>query len=427
MFANNGSSQGSKRVALLAREGKARDKLRHTLREIGADIVLEADPLAVDAAVLRAAAPHAVLVALEPAVEDVLPALDEVLRAADIAVIFDDAELAAQREGWDAQRWARHLSAKLHGHDNVLPPGHEGDAGAPAVSFAGLALEDIEPAAEAAPAIEAFAPQDTNPQSAPAAYEFTDEPAAWTPPAQAPGELIDGFGAPRADEPLRVAVAEAAPEPPPLPPELPPAELAVVRPDFSNLSLETEDASPSSAPAAGGGAPGALLMFAGIGGPDAVRRVLAELPQAFPQPVLLHLRLDGGRYDNLVRQLERISPMPVALAVAGQNADAGHVYVVPEDVAAVATTAGVRFQPGQTDVPALLSALPARRSAALLLSGSDPTHVDAVLAMSALGGYVAGQSPQGCYDPAAAKALQLRGGAIGAPAELAAGVIEHSY
>jgi chemosensory pili system protein ChpB (putative protein-glutamate methylesterase) len=412
--ANNGSSQDSKRVALLAREGKARDKLRHTLREIGADIVLETDPLTVDAAALRAAAPHAVLVALEPAVEDALPALDEVLRAADIAVIFDDAELAAQREGWDAQRWARHLSAKLHGHDNVLPPGHEGDAGAPAVSFAGLALEDIEPVAEAAP-------------SAPAAYEFTDEPAAWTPPAQAPGELIDGFGAPRPDEPPRAAIAEPAPEPPPLPPELPPAEPAVARPDFSNLSLEIEDASPSSAPAAGGGAPGALLMFAGIGGPDAVRRVLAELPQAFPQPVLLHLRLDGGRYDNLVRQLERISPMPVALAAAGQNADAGHVYVVPEDVAAVATASGVRFQPGQTDVPALLRGLPARRSAALLLSGSDPAHVDAVLAMSALGGYVAGQSPQGCYDPAAAKALQLRGGAIGAPAELAAGVIEHSY
>src|SRR5690606_18463673 len=36
--------------------------------------------------------------------------------------------LAVQREGWEAARWARHLSAKLHGHDDVLPPGGEDDA-----------------------------------------------------------------------------------------------------------------------------------------------------------------------------------------------------------------------------------------------------------------------------------------------------------
>jgi hypothetical protein len=40
-----------------------------------------------------------------------------------LAVIFDEAELAARREGWDAARWVRHLSAKLHRHDDVLPPG----------------------------------------------------------------------------------------------------------------------------------------------------------------------------------------------------------------------------------------------------------------------------------------------------------------
>ena len=45
-----------------------------------------------------------------------------------IEVIFDEADLAARREGWDAARWVRHLAAKLHRHDDVLPPGREPDA-----------------------------------------------------------------------------------------------------------------------------------------------------------------------------------------------------------------------------------------------------------------------------------------------------------
>ena len=43
-------------------------------------------------------------------------------------MIFDEAELAAQREGWDAARWSRHLAAKLHRHQQVLPPGMESES-----------------------------------------------------------------------------------------------------------------------------------------------------------------------------------------------------------------------------------------------------------------------------------------------------------
>ena len=61
-----------KPVALLARAGAARDRLREALDAAGAVVVLEEDPGAVDAAALAAAAPQAALVALEPAVEDAL-------------------------------------------------------------------------------------------------------------------------------------------------------------------------------------------------------------------------------------------------------------------------------------------------------------------------------------------------------------------
>ena len=123
----------ARRVALLARPGEACERLRAALREAGGEIVLEADPSTLAAETLSAAAPQTVLVALDPAVEDALERFDAVLGDPGVAVIFDEAELAARREGWDAARWVRHLAAKLHRHGDVLPPGREPDevAGAP--------------------------------------------------------------------------------------------------------------------------------------------------------------------------------------------------------------------------------------------------------------------------------------------------------
>ena len=116
------------RVALLARPGNACDRLQAALRDAGADVVLVADPTLTDADSVRAAGAQAILVALEPSVEDALERFDGLLDDPAITVIFDEADLAAQREGWDAARWVRQLAAKLNHADDVLPPGAESDA-----------------------------------------------------------------------------------------------------------------------------------------------------------------------------------------------------------------------------------------------------------------------------------------------------------
>ena len=64
-----------KAVALLARAGDARDRLRQALDQAGARVVLEEDPGMLAAATLAAAQLQAVLVALEPTVEDALMVL----------------------------------------------------------------------------------------------------------------------------------------------------------------------------------------------------------------------------------------------------------------------------------------------------------------------------------------------------------------
>jgi len=66
-----------------------------------------------------------------------------------------------------------------------------------------------------------------------------------------------------------------------------------------------------------------------------------------------------------------------------------------------------------------IEALPPAESAAIVLSGADTGRVDAVLALAARGGYVAGQALEGCYDAAAVTLLAAGGVELGTPARLA--------
>nr|CCP41042.1 chemosensory pili system protein ChpB (putative protein-glutamate methylesterase) [Xanthomonas translucens pv. translucens DSM 18974] len=192
---------------------------------------------------------------------------------------------------------------------------------------------------------------------------------------------------------------------------------------LSLVALESEQESaidnPAAAAAAVTVAQGAVLVMAGIGGPDAIRRLLAALPADFPQPLLVQLRLDGGRYGNLVKQIARVSALPVLLAEAGQTVGVGNVYILPDDIGVRSgDTAGLRFVAQQAGA-SVVGGLPAAHSAVLLLSGSDPHQVEDVLALAAQGAWVAGQTGDGCYDPAAAAQLIGRGHPGGDPVQLA--------
>ncbi|HEY1034308.1 MAG TPA: chemotaxis protein CheB [Pseudoxanthomonas sp.] len=402
----------AKRVALLARPGEARERLRVALHEAGAEIVLEDDPNTLDADALGVSAPQVVLVALEPAIEDSLERFDGVLHDPAVSVIFDEAELAARRQGWEAQRWARHLAAKLHGHQDVLPPGREEEVGLQLEPGLPVTPAQLHQDAEISLHLE---------EAADIAQELPRDDFAYTGGLSRQGDdnVID------ADDWLRNAAPASSPageRPPPLPPLPPlpeppaaaPPPLPAPKFDVSSLSLEPLDA----AGQVGERVQGAVLVFAGIGGPDAVRKLLAELPDGFPKPLLVHLRLDGGRYDNLVRQMERVAHMPVALAEAGTAAEPGHIYVMPGDVVPLVDGGVVGFRPGAV-IHTMISQLPPADSAVLLLSGSDTALVEPVAALGAQGALVLGQSQDGCYDPAAPRALAARGAELCSPAQLA--------
>ncbi|AEM52430.1 chemotaxis protein CheB [Stenotrophomonas maltophilia] len=418
-------------VALLARPGAARERLREALSHADVQLVLEDDPNGLEPQVLQAADPQFVVIALEAAIEDALERLEAVLSAPGLTLVFDEAELAARRDGWEAQRWGRHLAAKLHGHQQVLPPGAEEEPS--------LQLEPGHPAPAPAPQEEALQPHLEQ------ALSWADEVPAdglYSPPAH----LHEPIALEQALAALQPVVPEPLepPSPPPqalaepMAPAAPPisfdhtawslveesieapvpaeavASVAVPQPSFDtdHLSLvDLDAAAPAGARAA------SLLVLAGIGGPDALRRLLGALPASLSVPVLVHMRLDGGRYGNLVKQMSRVSPLPVQLAEAGQHAVPGEVHVLADDIGVRAASDGLHFQSDATGIS--LAALPAEHTALVLLSGADLAHVGPALDLAAAGAWVAGQVGEGCYDPAAATAVVAAGMVAGEPQELA--------
>ncbi|WP_329893278.1 chemotaxis protein CheB [Stenotrophomonas sp. SMYL20] len=424
-------TQAAPAVALLARPGAARERLREALAHADVQLVLEDDPNTLEARVLQEARPQFVVIALEAAIEDALERLEAVLSAPGLTLVFDEAELAARRDGWEAQRWGRHLSAKLHGHQQVLPPGAEEEPS--------LQLEPGHPAPPPAPQEGALQPHLEQ------ALSWADEVPAdtlYSPPAQLhePIALEQALAAlqPIVSEPLQAPALPSLAEPvaaaPPLPPvsfdhtawslvedeadasATGPHHAAVEAPlpsfDTGHLSLVDLDA---AAPV--GARAGSLLVLAGIGGPDALRRLLGALPPSLSVPVLVHMRLDGGRYGNLVKQMARVSPLPVQLAEAGQRATPGEVHVLADDIGVQAASDGLHFVSDAQGIA--IAALPADHTALVLLSGADLAHVGPALDLAAAGAWVAGQVGEGCYDPAAATAVVAAGMVAGEPQELA--------
>lgn len=508
-------TEASLSVVILARPGAARDRLETAVGDAGASLLGTVDPLDGDATALIDLAPQAVLVALEPAVEDALDAFQALLWDPAVAVIYEEADLIVQRDGWEAARWQRHLSAKLHRHDDVLPPGaepvpteapaassasvsrtvgdetgsgaaahatshaipardHEGERGdfdangdARDLDFGVLALDDdgesvstldldeialggsplgdvvldidsgdgtATPGPGAAgpwDAVDGLADTEAAPDTSPddraepsqASSEAVREDLSagldWDMPwgtgqgtvpasaevadvtAPSPG-LPTGAGlslAERDDTPL--GVAGAVPDP----------RLADLDERIGGLSLVDVESYGH------GPLRGAVLVEGGLGGPDAVRQLLAAVPETFPRALLVRLRLDGGRYDRLVRQMARATALQVALAEPGGAVEPGTVYFLSPDLGLVAERGQLRFadEPGASGRwPA---ALPGDDSAAVFLSGADAALVPHAIQG---GNLVIAQTLDGCYDPAASAAVVEQGGELAEPGALAA-------
>jgi chemosensory pili system protein ChpB (putative protein-glutamate methylesterase) len=459
------------RVALLARAGKARDQLRTALDEAGASVVAEGDPLQLDPADVAAAKPNYYLVSLEPAIETALERFDDLLGAPGVEVMFDDAEVTSKLDGWDLNRWARHLASKMLGHDGLPPVPSDSPAwpetelsetGAPptpAQLMDDARLEDYTSdtaaLADSVPMSASLATPDMGldmdmdldlssleSELAPPTAQVADpEPASvadagfgdldfdesvsfssFTPVESVAGDLdadvaelaaqLEAFD--KRDHAATVAaVAPMAMEDESI------EAIAVVAPtaapsfDFSNLALapmENESPAMAAAPVAASAGLGAVVILAGLGGPDAVRQLLSSLPESLSVPVLLYQHLEVGKHERLVEQLAKISKLPVVLAVDGGAPEGGKVTLLPAGLSAHASEGSLTFATGT--LASLLLAVSAPESMVIVLSGADAQLVPAILAVRDGGGSVLAQDPEVCFDSAAADAMQRQGAPV---------------
>jgi len=459
------------RVALLARAGKARDQLRNALNEAGATVVAEGDPLQLDPSEVAAATPNYYLVSLEPAIETALERFDDLLAAPGIEVMFDDAEVTSKLDGWDLNRWARHLASKMLGHDGLPPVPEDSPAwpetelsetGAPptpAQLMDDARLEDYT--------TDTAALADSVPMSASLATpdmgldmdmdldlsSLDSELAASSEQASDPAPETNadaGFGDLDFDESISFSnftpaeplagdldadVAELAAQLEAFDKRDHAAEIALVAPmvmgeesieavavvapttapsfDFSNLALapmEGEAPAVAAAMSASSAGLGAVVILAGLGGPDAVRQLLSSLPESLSVPVLLYQHLEVGKHERLVEQLAKISKLPVALAVDGGAPEGGKVTLLPAGLSANANDGNLSFSTGT--LASLLLAISAPESMVIVLSGADAQLVPAILAVRDGGGSVLAQDPEVCFDSAAADAMQRQGAAV---------------
>ena len=642
------------RVALLAKAGESRNQLRTALQDLGADLVCEGDPAELNPSALRELNPKVLVVSLEPTIEAALDKFDELLGSSNIEVVYDDAEVSGQLNGWDLNRWARHLAAKIIGTD-LMPPVPAGSAMAahdewqpqpgapetPAQAMADAKLEDylqdtqslatdvpvnesysdaLQRSVPAAPvvAIEPEADLDFNlddlesalrlnisdAEDAPlpetkielekmsatademelaefdsfitadatdlslvddaavqvteaasgaldddfisfdnaqaeisdeislgddasfdidlsalensglennsadnsslqfedsastlADFELNDAPVAFAKyqaddavemsadmddEVAALAAQLDEFekndnravaknmdfgdieNAPKAGQPvaqekaaaaakvsLELAEESAAPvakaKPAAatkeartfdlsglslmdmddnIPAQTPEPVKPVVAPAFkkSSLSLEAiEGEDPSEKPLSD---IGAVLILAGMGGPDAVRQLLKALPGTLNVPVLLYQHLEVGKHDRLVAQLQKVSNLPVYLAVQGQTAEPGQVAVMPVGVG-LNLVENELFFGGADSQQELVATLPAKHSVVIVLSGAAYETAAEAAYVQSQGGLALAQDPTNCFEPAASDALVKLGGKTAEIPALAEMVLEY--
>ena len=645
------------RVALLAKAGESRNQLRTALQDLGADLVCEGDPSELNPSAVRELNPKVLVVSLEPTIEAALDKFDELLSSSNIEVVYDDAEVSGQLNGWDLNRWARHLAAKIIGTD-LMPPVPEGSAmathdewqpqpGAPETPAQAMAdakledyLHDTQSLATDVPVNESYSDalqrnvpelqvepeqeinldvnlddlehamrlnvaddqHETLPQTkielennSPAADEFElaqfDNFMSVEAAATAATQIGNDFVAPEVFAELDIedfAAREATETGPANHAEhsiedddfisfdnaqadikdeislgddfdidlsaLDDSAVEVAAEDHATLDFEenastladfkvseqavafskyqSDDAvemsssmdddvaalaaqldefekndnrataqnmdfgnAPASTPTTatartapngsssnsqqvtketpkfdastlslldmdadipGHGAVhvaatsallkrnkfsleafegeepsekplsdvGAVLILAGMGGPDAVRQLLKALPASLNVPVLLYQHLEVGKHDRLVVQLQKVSNLPVYLAVQGQTAEPGQVAVMPVGVG-LDLVENELFFGGADSQQELVATLPAKHSVVVVLSGAAYETAAEAAYVQSQGGLALAQDPTNCFEPAASDALVKLGGKTAEIPALAGMVLEY--
>lgn len=307
--------------------------------------------------------------------------------------------------------------------DGFIDPGVVKAAEAPAKDFdfshLTLSLEPIEADAPATPALDPDGVQVTTMRDGAWLRDIGEgpqpEPAATAEPSEAAGqeEAVVDLGAGELGYEFVGAVAT----PPPLP-----SPAAGV----SGTAAAARAVAPLTQ-----GISRVVVLCASIGGPDALRGFLAGIPAGFPALFLVVQHLENGYFERLAQQLQKASPLPVRVPMAGLSARDGEVLVVASgsrfqlavdgQVELGEPVEASRYRPCIDDVLRDVADTFGPHAHAIIFSGMAADAVEGAVYLTRQGGEVWAQDPETCVVSSMVDGARSRGVVefIGSPRELA--------
>lgn len=174
-----------------------------------------------------------------------------------------------------------------------------------------------------------------------------------------------------------------------------------------------------------------IVLCASIGGPDALRSFLSSIPAGFPALFVVVQHLENGYFERLAQQLQKASPLPVRVPMAGIAARDGEVLVVASgarfllavdgQVELVEAQQTSRYRPCIDDVLCDVADAFGPHAHAIIFSGMAADAIEGAVYLTRLGGQVWAQDPESCVVSSMVDGARSRGVVefIGSPRELA--------
>jgi hypothetical protein len=155
----------AQRVVVLGCEGDARVQLVDAFTDLGVIPVWVGRPAHTNPDTLVELNPNKIIVSLDPVIELELEPFSEFLSDPGRQVLYDEAEVTKSLSGWDLNRWARNMAAKMLGRDPFPASGPKSHAAALAPSDVKLDMLDHQYEFDADTAVKKIAKSDLTSES----------------------------------------------------------------------------------------------------------------------------------------------------------------------------------------------------------------------------------------------------------------------
>lgn len=149
-----------------------------------------------------------------------------------------------------------------------------------------------------------------------------------------------------------------------------------------------------------------VAIGASLGGPQALKVILSQLPASYPLPIFVVQHISEGFVGGFVDWLNETTPLNVKLAEQGYYAQAGDVLIAPDhfhmEIGASRRVTLIRGAPLESICPSIgklfqsIAKTYGPRSAGLLLTGMGRDGVDELLEMKNRGAITIAQDEEGC-------------------------------